>query len=357
LNIILYPAIGYVARADVTDGDEVRVSDVLAGQTMLGRRSSTGWNTNGFGVGLGMTAKRITSAILRRFLRRTFCLWQALGLHVTRNHFYSPIPDTRQLSEDLWTRQTELVGIDLREKNQLELLSLFTSKYKAEYDAFPRWRPSTPYQYYIHNGLFEAVDGEILYCMVRHFRPTAIIEIGSGNSTFLSAQAIRDAARQDPDYVCDFTAIEPYRSSVLGLGFLGLSRLITRPVQEVPLSYFGRLRENDILFIDSSHVIRTGGDVQYEYLEILPRLCPGVIVHVHDIFWPLEYPRAWVCREHLFLNEQYLLQAFLAFNPAFEVMWAGHLMHVRHPHALEEAFSSYRKEGTQPGSFWMRKVR
>ena len=118
------------------------------------------------------------------------------------------------------------------------------------------------------------------------------------------------------------------------------------------------MQENhDILFIDSSHVLRIGGDVQYEYLEILPRLARGVIVHSHDIFLPAEYPRHWVLEEHKFWTEQYLLQAFLAFNDSFEVLWAGSYMHLKHPEKLEEAFSSYKRERTLPGSFWMRKVK
>jgi hypothetical protein len=114
------------------------------------------------------------------------------------------------------------------------------------------------------------------------------------------------------------------------------------------------LGENDILFIDSTHVLRIGSDVQYEFLEVLPRLRPGVYVHIHDIFMPAEYPEAWVRREHRFWTEQYLLQAFLCYNGAFEVIWAGSYMHLKHPDELAAAFASY-GPGRHPGSFWIRR--
>jgi hypothetical protein len=117
------------------------------------------------------------------------------------------------------------------------------------------------------------------------------------------------------------------------------------------------LEENDILFIDSSHVLKIGSDVQYEYLEILPRLNKGVIVHIHDIFLPAEYRKEWVLKDHIFWTEQYLLQAFLAFNDNFEILWAGSYMHLKHPDKLEVAFNSYRRNERWPGSFWIKKIR
>ena len=122
------------------------------------------------------------------------------------------------------------------------------------------------------------------------------------------------------------------------------------------MSEFLSLEENDILFIDSSHVLRIGGDVRYEYLEILPRLNRGVIVHAHDIFCPAEYPRQWVLEHYHFWTEQYLLQAFLTFNDSFEVLWGSSYMHINHPDKLEAAFSSYGRDVESPSSFWMRKT-
>jgi hypothetical protein len=195
----------------------------------------------------------------------------------------------------------------------------------------------------------------VLYGMVRSLKPRRILEIGSGHSTLLSAQAILANTSEDPGYRCELRAIEPYPSEILRRGFPGLSRLVTAPVQDVPIADFLELGADDILFIDSSHVLSIGGDVRYEYLEVLPRLNPGVVVHVHDIFLPAEYPEEWVRRQHRFWNEQYLLQALLVGNSGFEVLWGSSFMHLRHPEALERAFRSYRREERWPASFWLRR--
>ena len=108
-----------------------------------------------------------------------------------------------------------------------------------------------------------------------------------------------------------------------------------------PPGGFNDLKENDLLFIDSSHILKIGSDVQYEYLELLPRLNSGVIIHCHDIFIPSEYPKNWVRKEHRFWNEQYLLQAFLSFNDKFEILWAGSYMHLKNPDILKNNLSTY----------------
>jgi len=293
---------------------------------------------------------------VRATLSRSFGFWERLGIHIVPNHFYQPIPDVRYLDNHLWETPSALVGIDMDEQSQAELLSEFYGAYKHEYDLFPTSKTGRPYDYFVNNGGFESVDGEILYCIIRHFKPKRIIEIGSGNSTYLSASAIQKNKEEDPKYTCELTAIEPYPNKVLQDGFLNLSNLIKEPVQNIPLSIFKELSENDILFIDSSHVLKIGGDVQYEYNEILPRLNKGVLIHIHDIFLPFEYPKKWICQDHRFWTEQYLLQAFLTYNSAFKVIWAGHYMHWKHPEFLEKSFRTYRREKTRPGSFWMKKV-
>jgi hypothetical protein len=311
--------------------------------------------------GKKITFKRIAGGIKWRIdsiiFKKLFTLWERLGFHITRNHFYEPIPDTRMLKDDLWQKTSELVGIDINEESQINLLSMFSSEFKEEYESFPRNKTSLPYQYYVNNGTIESVDGEILYCMIRHFKPKKIFEIGSGNSTYLSAHAILKNKEEDNDYKCELVAIEPYPNDILKVGFPGLSKLIPKKVQDIPVSEFKKLLENDILFIDSSHVLKIGSDVQYEYLEILPRLNKGVIVHVHDIFLPSEYPKEWALKNYIFWTEQYLLQAFLAFNDSFEVLWAGSYMHLRHPDKLEKVFSSYKRDERWPGSFWIRKIK
>src|SRR5258706_7631396 len=121
--------------------------------------------------------------------KKLFPFWQRLGVHLTRVHYYEPIPDTRQLGKEIWEQLSQPVGIEFNEQRQVELLGEFVARYKSEYDAFPRNASdvSDPYQYYTDNGSFLGVDGEILYCMIRHFKPRRIVEIGSGNTTLVSA--------------------------------------------------------------------------------------------------------------------------------------------------------------------------
>jgi hypothetical protein len=292
--------------------------------------------------------------------RRYFYLWEKRGFHITPIHFYYPIPDTRELGNELWAKSSNMVGINVNEEKQLELLELFMSKFKNEYDSFPMQKTPVPYRYYVNNDPFESVDGEILYCMIRHFKPERIIEIGSGYSTYLSAEAVLRNKKENPNYDCKLTAVDPYPNAVLKKGFPGLSELVSKGVQDLPLTDFMKLGENDILFIDSTHISQIGSDVNYEYLEILPRLKKGVMVHAHDIFLPAEYPKEWIQKMAWFWNEQYLLQAFLSFNESFEVLWAGSYMHLKNPDKLEKAFRSYKlmiEKWVGPGSFWIRRVR
>lgn len=298
---------------------------------------------------------RLLAPLYRMLLSdRVFLFCQKHGLHITPNHYYQPIPDTARLEDHLWSGRSSLPGLNMNEALQMELLSAFQSNFKEEYDCLPRQPTGNPHEFYLANGNFVNVDAEVLYCMVRHFKPRRIYEIGSGMSTLLSARA---ALRNERDGCppCELVAIEPYPNEVLRRGFPGLTRLLEKRVEDVPLSEFGLLSESDILFIDSSHVLRIGNDVQYEYLELLPRLNRGVIIHIHDIFLPAEYPRHWVTGMRRFWTEQYLLQAFLAFNSSFEVLWAGSYMHLMQPEKLQAAFASYDRAKTLPGSLWMRR--
>jgi len=236
-------------------------------------------------------ARLLPASIMRD--KRYFALWEERGYHVTPVHFYELIPDTRQFGTDVFTRQTEMPGVDMNRDGQLALLDRFESLYKQEYDAFPQASTDRPEEFYLHNTLFESVDAEILYCMVREFRPRRIIEIGSGFSTRLSAMAIRRNRELSVDCDCELICVEPNPRPEIRQGFDGLSRLVESRVQDLPVEFFAELDENDILFIDSSHVVALNSDVCYEYLELLPRLRKGVIVHVHDILMPRLYVEHW----------------------------------------------------------------
>lgn len=295
----------------------------------------------------------LLNQVLRSYLRsslyqKNFRVWEDHGFHLTPVHFYYPIPDTRSLPEELWTEDSALVGVDLNEDVQLRLLREVFPRFRDEYDAIPLDPTGRPYEFYLNNGLFGGTDALVLYCMVRHFKPGSILEVGSGFSSRVSAQA----ALKNGGHT-DLTCIEPYPDEVLKAGFPGLTSLIPKKVQEVELDRFEELGPNDILFIDSSHVVKIGGDVNYLFLEVLPRLKPGVIVHVHDIFLPQEYRRDWVVNELRFWSEQYLLQAFLTFNSEYEVLFSNSYLGKEHRDELQAAFPNSPWWGG--GSFWMRR--
>ena len=293
------------------------------------------------------------------FSRRAFDLFQRIGVHVTPNHFYSPVPDTRELERraGLWDEESDMPGVDLRAAAQLEWLRRVVSPLRHECN-FPLDPTGVPHEYFVRNGAFGLISAAVLHCMVRHFSPRTLIEIGSGNSTYVSARAmLMNQAEGKPSRLI---AVEPHPGEVLRRGFPGLTRLIPEKVQDLGRDLFTGLQAGDILFIDSSHVVRMENDVLFLYLEVLPRLAKGVVVHIHDIFLPRHYPRRWVVEGRRFWTEQYLLQAFLTLNPSFEVLWSGSLMELRHPEVLRNVFplpdGLSAEEGYASSSFWMRRV-
>lgn len=288
--------------------------------------------------------------------RNHFNQWQRSGFNLSPNHYYSPVPDVSRLGTADFRRVFTLAGVDMNEPAQLEFLEA-CALYKREYAEFPAdgGGGGGTGRFHFRNGVYESFDAEVLHCMVRRLKPRRIIEVGSGFSTLVTAAACELNAREGAP--CLFSAIEPYPNEIFQAPVAGLTELIRTPLQETDPALFATLGENDVLFIDSSHVLKAGSDVQLLYLEILPRLAPGVVIHVHDIFLPSEYPEAWIKEEHIFWNEQYLLQAFLAFNDSFRVLWGGTYMHQRHAARLQDAFPAYDPNRCLPGSFWMRRIR
>jgi len=295
---------------------------------------------------------RFVARILPRCLhnakfREIFRLWERHGFHVTPVHFYQPIPDTRCLPESLWNKPSELVGIDMNDAVQLDLLRNHFSKFRGEYDQFPAEPTGGPGRFHFNNGLFDGTDALVAYCIFRHFQPRLIVEVGGGFSSLVAAEAI--AKNRNSALIC----IEPFPPDFLRRGFAGLHSLIEKRVEDIDVEFFSQLKSGDILFIDSSHTVKVGGDVNYLFLEVLPRLKPGVIVHVHDIFLPFDYRRDWVMDELRFWTEQYLLQAFLSFNSEFEVLMANAYLAHRYLEELNATFTNSPWWGG--GSFWMRR--
>ena len=301
-----------------------------------------------------LVARLVPAAVMKN--KRYFHLWEAQGYHVTPVHYFEPIPDTRLIPEDLWRDPSRYaLGIDFRGDEQARLLARFQEGYQAEYGAFPR-QSSNACEYYTDQRSFCAVDAEVLHCMIRQHRPRRVIEIGSGMSSLVIAAALARNREEFADDKGQLICVEPYPGEGLNrCQAEGKLTLMAVPVQDIPLATFEELREKDILFIDSTHVLRIGGDVEFLYLQVLPRLQPGVIVHIHDIFLPAEYLREWVRDGYLFWNEQYLLHAFLQCNREWEVLWGSSYMHINHPEALCRAFPVYDAKREWPGSFWIQR--
>jgi len=272
----------------------------------------------------------------------------ALGVFPIRNHYYEPQFDFRSAKSPL-SQDRLLPGIDWNIAEQLRILDTLT--FSQELLDTPQSK-SGEREFYFNNAMFESGDAEYWYQLIRATKPKRIFEIGSGNSTLMAIKAIRKNQEQVPSYTCKHVCIEPYEMPWLER--TGVS-VIRKRIEDVEASLFSELGENDILFIDSSHMIRPQGDVLFEYLELLPTLRPGVIVHVHDIFSPKNYPKRWLVDQVKFWNEQYLLEAFLSHNGSWKIMGSLNLLHHRYYEKLK-LVAPFLTPDREPGSFYLRRV-
>lgn len=301
-------------------------------------------------VGLVYPAAWLMKAIRRVGVHRLPLCRRALldvGVFPIRNHYYEPQFDHRDARVPFW-QDRSLPGIDWNVAGQLAMLERLC--FARELAGLPRNRSATS-GFYLDNGAFLAGDAEYWYQIIRALKPRRIIEIGSGHSTLMAVDALRRNREEDPTYSCRHVCIEPYENP--WLEHLGVT-VVREKVEDLSAAFFAELRENDFLFIDSSHVIRPQGDVLFEYLELLPTLAPGVVVHVHDIFTPRNYPRQWLRDEVRLWNEQYLLEAFLTHNTDWTIV--GALSYLRH-HYYErlQAVAPHLQPDSEPGSFYLRR--
>lgn len=267
-------------------------------------------------------------------------------------HFYSPVVDIQSVKVQesaIWNDVDVMPGIDLCVESQLALIHKL-KPYVSDI-LYPIDKPTDETVYYYSNDQYPCLDAEFLYCAIRHYKPSRIIEIGSGFSSLITA----DVNRTFFDSMIEFICIEPYPRHFLRNGVSGISQLIIKKVEEIDISFFDILEDGDVLLIDSSHVAKTGSDVNYLFFEILPRLKSGVIVHIHDIFLPYEYPKRWVIEEGRSWNEQYILRSFLQFNNQWRVLWSANLICTKYAKVTAEVFSRFPTLGGG-GSFWIQRV-
>ncbi len=266
------------------------------------------------------------------------------------HHYYQPIVVPEDIIKDL-SAERILPGIEMNADEQLRILSQFD--YGDELREIAT-RPKSDLGYTFEQPFFGPGDAEYLYSMVRYFKPKKIIEVGCGNSTKMIRCAVNRNIADDQAYACEHLCIEPHENP--WLEELGVT-VVRQGVERVDPSIFQGLGCNDILFIDSSHVIKPQGDVVFLYLTVLPMLTSGVFVHSHDICTPRDYFPDWVLIDRWLWDEQYLLEAFLSFNPKFKIVGALNWLWHNHRDETHRAFPILAQTpDDDPGSFWFQRV-
>ena len=270
-------------------------------------------------------------------------------------HYYNPLVNAKELESyaDVVfdTSKKSVHGIDFQEEKQLALLNELIPQYKE----LPFPVEQTPgFRYFLGNGIFSYSDGIFLYMLMRHFQPKRIIEVGSGHS---SAVMI-DTNERFLNNQTKLTFIEPYPERLYSLlkdADKSQNRIFEKPIQQVPLSEFEALEAGDFLFVDSSHVSKTGSDVNFIFFEVLPKLKSGVYIHFHDVFTPMEYPRSWVMKPNDWFgfNEIYILRAFLMYNPEFEVVMFNTFLEEHHEGWFKKHMPLCLEN--KGGSIWLRR--
>jgi hypothetical protein len=284
---------------------------------------------------------------VKKSVKGTF---RRLGFDLLRRHYYSPIPDLAELPPDVWDRESELRGVDFDLNAMLAFVETELGPYLAEYQP-PRSPTGDARDFYLDNGFYGSVDAETLYAMVRRAVPRRIVELGSGMSSLVIADArAHNEGSADGRHVI----FDPFPRDDLREALSTVAELQAVSATEVPMDEFAQLEAGDILFVDTTHTVKIGGDVNRILLDVIPALAPGVAIHVHDIYLPWEYPREFLEERSFFWAEQYLLQAFLAFNREFEILFGTHALYRGVPDQLASLIPSA-GPGMLPSAFWLRR--
>ncbi|HXM46518.1 MAG TPA: YfhO family protein [Pyrinomonadaceae bacterium] len=272
---------------------------------------------------------------------------------VPPGHFYSPIPSRDEVRRDekkIFNIPEEVAGVDLNLQEQLLTLAALADYYKElPFHA----EKAAGLRYWFENSMYSYSDAICLYAMIRHLKPRQIIEVGSGYSSCVMLDT--NELFFDQRISCTFIEPNPREFlSLLKVGDLQTIDLVPSRLQEVSLDRFTSLSANDILFIDSSHVSKVGSDVNYLIFEILPVLQSGVYVHFHDVFYPFEYPKQWICDLGIAWNEAYLVRSFLQYNAAFRIAFFNTYLEHFHEERFKELMPLCLNN--KGGSLWLRKL-
>ena len=249
---------------------------------------------------------------------------------VQPGHYYSVIPN---ITNNFNNNDTKFLNLDYNDESHIVILkeiNTYLDKYDNEFGHTDGSERQKNLKYTLINNAFEWMDGRLLHYFLQKNKPKKIIEIGSGNSTLLTYNT-KQMYNLDLDIIC----IEPYPSDYLKkLHKIGEITLIENKLEQVDLSLFTTLSENDILFIDSSHVLKLDSDVMYYFTKIFPLLNKNVLIHIHDIFFPYDYPISWI-KEGRFWNEQYFLYVFLQYNTKFKIKFCNSYSEFKFPKELK----------------------
>ncbi len=252
--------------------------------------------------------------IIKPLLQRT--VYSKEGAYPA-GHYYSPIPDKEEMLAYINSAKPppkDLPGIDLKGEAQLKLLNEFVPFYKEL--PFPE-KQNAECRFYYENPFFSYSDAIFLYSFLRKQQPKRIVEIGSGFSSAVILDTVDRFFPRRPE----IAFVEPYPDRLKTLlrgNDASQVKIIEKKVQEAPSEIFSSLQSGDLLFIDSSHVVKCGSDLQFLMCEIIPSLPAGIFVHFHDIFYPFEYPVEWL-KEGRYWNENYFLRAFLSYNSEWSI--------------------------------------
>lgn len=249
-------------------------------------------------------------------------------------HYYSPLPNhddvLNYIKSPKWNSM-EFPDIQLNKELQFKLLQ----EYYEYYDSLPfPEQKKQDCRYYYAQSWFCYADAIFLYSFLRRFKPRRIVEVGSGFSSAVILDTVEKFFTQQTEIIF----IEPYPDrliSVLKPQDEEKIQIVNKKVQDMPINIFTSLRPGDLLFIDSTHVVKCGSDVQFLIFEIIPRLSPGVFVHFHDIFFPFEYPSKWLIQGR-YWNEVYFLRAFLAYNSQWKISFFNTYVAFAFKNFLEE---------------------
>ncbi len=283
---------------------------------------------------------RFFKDFLKRNLLTVHEVGARLGVHILPIHYYSPVPNILELrrTRDLWAHKSDLPGISINLEEQCEMLRRVCLPYQSEYEGNKTYLEGVANHFGPGFGYIEA---QALHAAVRHFKPRRIIEVGSGVSTYCMLKAVELNYER-----AHITCIEPYPSPRLK-NISGVE-LFEHPVQCASFDLFEKLRANDLLFIDSSHAVKPGGDVNFLVLEVLPRLRPGVVVHFHDIYLPYDYPRD-ALKTFIHGMETSLVRAYLIWNERMQILFCLSHLHYERQEVLLEVFPEYKRQGGEDG--------